>query len=120
MSYTTFEYGDLKLDKSSITENQKIKVSVDVKNTGNYDGEEVVQLYIRDLVGSVARPVKELKGFQKVLIRKGETKTVKFEIGVEELKFYNSDLKWVAEKGDFQVMVGTNSDDVKKANFILK
>ncbi|MBL0301914.1 MAG: beta-glucosidase BglX [Cytophagaceae bacterium] len=120
LSYTTFEYGDLKLDKSSITENQKIKVSVDVKNTGNYDGEEVVQLYIRDLVGSVARPVKELKGFQKVLIRKGETKTVKFEIGVEELKFYNSDLKWVAEKGDFQVMVGTNSDDVKKANFILK
>ena len=120
LSYTTYEYGDLKLDKSSITENQKIKVSVDVKNTGNYDGEEVVQLYIRDLVGSVARPVKELKCFQKVLIRKSETKTINFEIGVEDLKFYNSDLKWVAEKGDFQVMVGTNSDDVKKANFILK
>jgi beta-glucosidase len=120
LSYTTFQYGDLKLDKASITENQKIKVSVDVKNTGNYDGEEVVQLYIRDLVGSVARPVKELKGFEKVLIRKGETKTVNFEIGVEDLKFYNTDLKWVAEKGDFQVMVGTNSDDVKKANFVLK
>lgn len=120
LSYTTFQYDDLKLDKASITENQKIKVSVDVKNTGNYDGEEVVQLYIRDLVGSVARPVKELKGFEKVLIRKGETKTVNFEIGVEDLKFYNSDLKWVAEKGDFQVMVGTNSDDVKKANFVLK
>lgn len=120
LSYTTFQYGDLKLDKASITENQKINVSVDVKNTGNYDGEEVVQLYIRDLVGSVARPVKELKGFEKVLIRKGETKTVNFEIGVEDLKFYNSDLKWVAEKGDFQVMVGTNSDDVKKANFVLK
>ncbi|MCA0366187.1 MAG: beta-glucosidase BglX [Bacteroidetes bacterium] len=120
LSYTTFQYGDLKLDKASITENQKIKVSVDVKNTGNYDGEEVVQLYIRDLVGSVARPVKELKGFEKVLIRKGETKTVNFEIGVEDLKFYNSDLKWLAEKGDFQVMVGTNSDDVKKANFVLK
>lgn len=79
----------------------------------------MVQLYIRDLVGSVTRPVKELKGFEKVLIKKGETKTIKFEISVEDLKFYNSDLDFVAEPGKFQVFVGTNSDEVASKEFEL-
>jgi beta-glucosidase len=87
----------------------EISVSVDVTNSGDYDGKEVVQLYIRDVVGSVTRPVKELKGFKKVNIKKGETKTVTFNISVEDLKFYNYDLDFVAEPGIFQVFVGTDS-----------
>jgi beta-glucosidase len=97
----------------------KITVSVAVTNSGNYDGKEVVQLYIRDLVGSVTRPIKELKGFQKIALKKGETKTVTFEISVEELKFYNADLEFIAEPGDFQVFVGTNSDADKMLSFKL-
>ena len=99
--------------------NEKVKVTVDVTNTGNYDGKEVVQLYIRDLVGSVTRPLKELKGFQKVAIKKGEKQTVTFEISVEELKFYNSDLQFIAEPGTFQVFVGTNSNTDMKVSFDL-
>ena len=110
LSYTTFDYANLKLDKTSINMDGEINVSVDVTNSGDYDGKEVVQLYIRDLVGSVTRPVRELKGFQKVLIKKGETQTITFKISVEDLKFYNSDLDYVAEPGQFQVFVGTNSD----------
>jgi beta-glucosidase len=97
-----------------------IDVSVDVKNSGDYNGKEVVQLYIRDLVGSVTRPVKELKGFQKIEIKKGESITVTFKLTVEDLKFYNSDLDFVAEPGNFEVFVGTNSDTTMKAEFELK
>ncbi|MEC3905725.1 beta-glucosidase BglX [Tamlana sp. 2201CG12-4] len=110
LSYTTFEYKDLKLSNDQITNEKGIKVSVDVTNTGNYDGEEVVQLYIKDIVGSVTRPVKELKGFQKVLIRKGETKTIAFNLSIEDLKFYDIDMNFVAEKGDFKVFVGGDSE----------
>ncbi|WP_299780228.1 beta-glucosidase BglX [uncultured Formosa sp.] len=110
LSYTTFDYSNLKLDKSTINMDGEINVSVEVTNSGDYDGKEVVQLYIRDVVGSITRPVKELKGFQKVLIKKGETQTITFKISVEDLKFYNSDLDFVAEPGQFQVFVGTNSD----------
>ena len=120
LSYSTFEYGDIKLDKTSMTEGQQIKVSVDVKNTGNYDGEEVVQLYIRDKVGSNTRPVKELKDFKKVLIKKGETKTVEFTIGIDDLKYYTNELQYIAEKGTFEAMVGGDSEKVKKAGFELK
>jgi len=81
-----------------------------VSNTGNYDGKEVVQLYIRDLVGSVTRPLKELKGFQKITIKKGEKQTVTFRISQEDLKFYNSDLQFIAEPGEFEVFVGGDSD----------
>lgn len=109
LSYTSFDYSNLRLDKTSIDMNGKIQVSVDITNSGDFDGKEVVQLYIRDLVGSVTRPVKELKGFQKVEIKKGETKTVSFTISVEDLKFYNYDLDFVAEPGTFQVFVGTDS-----------
>ena len=119
LSYTTFEYKNLKLDKSTYSKGEKVNVSVELTNTGNFDGKETVQLYIRDLVGSVTRPVKELKGFQKVLIKKGATQTVTFELSVDDLKFYNSDLQFVAEPGKFEVFVGTNSDTTEKVEFEL-
>lgn len=119
LSYTTFEYKNLKLNTDKMVFNGSIEVSVEVTNSGNYDGKEVVQLYIRDLVGSVTRPVKELKGFQKIEIKQGETKTVSFTITEEELKFYNYDLDFVAEPGDFEVFVGTSSVDNLKSNFKL-
>lgn len=120
LSYTKFTYGDITLSKQQITKADKLQVSIPVTNSGNYDGEEVVQLYIRDLVGSATRPVKELKGFKKLMLRKGETQVVRFEISAEDLKFYDKDMRWVAEPGDFMVFVGGNSRDVQSAGFILK
>lgn len=120
LSYTTFKYSNFRLSSSTMTETSAIKASVDVTNTGDYDADEVVQLYIRDLVGSVSRPVKELKDFNKINLKKGETKTVTFTIDAEKLKFYNSDLKYVCEPGDFNVMVGPNSNDVQTLKFTLK
>ena len=119
LSYTTFEYSNIKISENSFKANQTVKVSVDITNTGNFDGKEVVQLYIRDLVGSVTRPIKELKGFQKINIKKGEKQTVTFDISVEDLKFYNSDLKYVAEPGDFEVFIGSNSDTNLKEKLVL-
>ena len=103
-----------------MTANDKIAVSVDVTNTGNRDACETVQMYVRDMVGSVSRPVKELKGFKRVSLAKGETKTVTFDITEESLKFYNANLDYVSEPGDFQVMVGPNSRDVQSVGFTLK
>jgi len=120
LSYTTFEYKNLKLSDSSMKIDGKLKVSVDVTNSGNYDGADVVQLYLRDLVGSVTRPVKELKGFQKIFLKKGETRTVEFTLTEKDLRFYNSDLKFVSEPGDFKVFVGTNSAVTLEAQFALK
>ncbi len=119
LSYTTFSYENLKLSTTKLNENETLEVSVTVKNTGNYDGKEVVQLYTRDLVGSITRPVKELKGFQKIFLKKGESKTVTFKLTVEDLKFYNYDLDFVAEPGDFEVFVGTNSNKTLKSKFEL-
>ncbi len=119
LSYTNFSYSDITLSSNTMKPDGKIEVSVSVTNTGNYDGKEVVQLYIRDLVGSVTRPVKELKDFSKVFIKKGETKKVSFTIDIEDLKFYNYELKHVAEPGEFKVFVGGNSRDVKEASFVL-
>ncbi len=119
LSYTTFNYANLKVSSDKMNFNDAIKVTVDITNSGNYDGKEVVQLYVRDLVGSVTRPVKELKGFQKIALKKGETKTVTFEITVETLKFYNSELQFTAEPGAFEVFVGTNSDTEFKVGFEL-
>jgi beta-glucosidase len=119
LSYTTFKYDNLQLDTTKIDANGSINISVEVTNTGNFDGKEVVQLYIRDVVGSVTRPVKELKGFQKVEIKKGETKTVTFKISEEDLKFYNSNLDFVAESGVFQVFVGTDSNASLSSQFEL-
>lgn len=120
LSYTSFSYGEIRLNKSSMKINESITASLTITNTGNYDGEEVVQLYIRDLVGSITRHVKELKGFQKVELKAGESKHVSFTIRVNDLKFYNSDLKFVAEPGDFKLFVGGNSRDVKEVNFTLQ
>jgi beta-glucosidase len=119
LSYTSFSYSDLSIDKKEMKASEKIAASVTVTNNGNYDGEEVVQLYIRDIVGSITRPLKELKGFQKVFLKKGESKKITFTIGIDDLKFYNYDLKWVAEPGEFEVMIGTNSDQVNKGSFKL-
>jgi beta-glucosidase len=113
LSYTNFEYGDIQLSSTQLKGNQKLIVTIPVKNIGNYVGKEVVQLYIRDEVGSITRPVKELKGFNKIELEVGETKQVIFEITPELLKFYNSDLKFDWEAGDFQIMVGPNSREVK-------
>ncbi|WP_396175177.1 beta-glucosidase BglX [Flavobacterium sp.] len=119
LSYTTFTYGNLSISSNKMTPSETIKVSVPVTNSGKFDGKEVVQLYIRDVVGSVTRPLKELKGFQKIEIKKGETKTVTFEISIEDLKFYNADLQFVAEPGKFEIFIGTNSDTTNKIEFDL-
>jgi len=117
LSYTTFAYSNLKLNKHSFKARGMIMASIDVRNTGSVEGKEVVQLYIQDLVGSSTRPVKELKGFEKISLKPGESKTVNFKITEEDLKFYNTALKFVAEPGDFKVYVGGNSRDVMEAQF---
>jgi len=119
LSYTTFAYSNLKISASQVKFNEKLKVTVDVANTGNYDGTEVVQLYVRDLVGSVTRPVRELKGFERVALKKGEKKTVTFEISSDDLKFYNIDMVNTAEAGAFEVFVGGSSDADLKQSFEL-
>lgn len=113
LSYTSFRYSDMDLSSANLTGNQALDISVTVSNTGKYDGEEVVQLYIRDLVGKVVRPVKELKGFQKVFIKKGEQKTVHFRLTTQDLKFYDDALNYDWESGEFDIMVGTNSQQVQ-------
>ncbi|MEZ4883426.1 MAG: beta-glucosidase BglX [Chitinophagales bacterium] len=118
LSYTDFTYSDFKVAVNS--DKKEVQVSVNVKNTGKMDGEEVVQLYIRDRVASVARPVKELKGFEKIALKAGESKMVEFTLTEQELGFYNNQGKFVVEAGDFDVMVGGSSETVLKDTFILK
>ena len=120
LSYTTFAYSDIHLSSTEMSADGELTATVTVTNTGSRDGAEVVQLYIRDLVGSVTRPVKELKGFEKIFLKAGESRKVSFSITPELLKFYNYDLQFVCEPGDFDVMIGGNSRDVKKARFLLK
>lgn len=120
LSYSNFDYSDVKLSSTQIDANGELTASVTVTNKSKVDGAEVVQLYIRDIVGSVTRPVKELKGFEKIFIKAGESKTVNFKITPEMLKFYDYDLNFVFEPGDFDVMIGGNSRDVKNARFTLK
>jgi beta-glucosidase len=119
LSYTQFSYGEIKLSKTDILPTDSLNLTIEVTNTGSRDGAEVVQLYIRDLVGSITRPVKELKGFQKINFKAGEKKTVHFTIHVKDLSFYKSDLSFGYEPGKFQVFVGGNSRDVKQAEFTL-
>jgi beta-glucosidase len=120
LSYTSFSYSDIKLSQASLKGNQTLTASVTVTNTGSRPGKEVVQLYIRDVVGSVTRPVKELKGFQKIDLKPGESRNVTFTITTNDLKFYNYDLKYDWEPGEFQIMIGGNSRDVKtgKVNWL--
>ena len=115
LSYTSFSYGDISVSKTNAKGNEKITALCIITNNGKYDGEEVVQLYIRDVVGSITRPVKELRGFQKISLKSGESKTISFSISPENLKFYNYNLKYDWEPGEFQIMIGGNSDDVKMA-----
>jgi beta-glucosidase len=120
LSYTTFSYGNIHLSNTTIKPGQTLTASVEVSNVGKYEGTETVQLYIRDLVGSIVRPVKELKKFQQVFLKPGESKIVRFTISENDLKFYNKDLKYTYEPGDFKIFIGTNSEEVKEAGFTLK
>ena len=120
LSYTTFQYSDIALSASAMGQDGSITAAVTVTNTGKRDGAEVVQLYIRDLVGSITRPVKELKGFEKIFLKAGESKTVTFKITPELLRFYDYDLKQVAEPGYFDVMIGGDSRNVRSARLTLK
>ncbi|MGK7392339.1 MAG: beta-glucosidase BglX [Candidatus Cyclobacteriaceae bacterium M2_1C_046] len=120
LSYSTFEYSPIEISSNEITSEEKLKVTVEVTNTSDIAGEEVVQLYIRDKVGSITRPVKELKGFKKLMIRPGETKVVEFEISSDDLSFYRKDLSYGYEPGAYEVFVGPNSQDLNGAEFILK
>lgn len=119
LSYTTFQYSGLKLSSAQMKMNGTVTVSVEVKNTGSRRGAEVVQLYIRDDYSSVARPVKELKGFKKIWLEPGQSQTVSFVINKEMLSFYDTNMKWVAEPGDFTLMVGTASDKTENLKFSL-
>ena len=119
LSYTNFSYSDISLSSNTIKGTQSIKATVTVTNTGSVSGKEVVQLYTRQLVGTTTHPVKELKGFQKIELKAGESKTVSFNIAASDLKFYNSDLKYVAEPGNFKLFIGGNSRDVKQTDFKL-
>ncbi|TLX75767.1 beta-glucosidase BglX [Labilibacter sediminis] len=120
LSYTEFEYSNINLSDSILRETEKITASIKVMNTGKTDGEEVVQLYIQDITGSVTRPLKELKNFKKVFIPQGQEVEVKFDITAEDLAFYHSDLSYKSEAGDFNLFIGANSQDVKTTSFVLK
>lgn len=120
LSYTSFEYSDMTLDSTVLTADGKIVASVTVTNTGDRDGAEIVQMYVRDIFGSISRPVKELKGFERISLKAGESRRVNFEITPELLKFYNYDLQYVNEPGDYELMIGPNSRDVKSLRFTLK
>ena len=113
LSYTTFEYSQLHLNKKKIRADEQLEVSATIKNTGSCDGEEIVQLYLRDIVGSIVRPVLELKDFKKILLKAGESKNITFLIDKEKLSFYNQQLQWVAEPGEFDIMVGASSADIR-------
>ncbi len=116
LSYTDFSYGDILLDKTSFHSGETIKASITITNTGDYDGEETVQLYLRDITASLARPVKELKDFKKIFLKKGESRTLVFNLNVEKLKFYNERLEYKAEPGAFELMIGPDSETLKKVN----
>jgi len=119
LSYTSFSYSDITLSNSTIKSTEKLIAKMTLTNAGNFDGEETVQLYIRDLFGSVVRPVKELKGFQKVFLKKGESKEVMFTLTVDDLRFYNDKLQYIYEPGDFKLFIGGSSDKTKEAGFKL-
>jgi len=120
LSYARFEYSAVSLDATEIGPGDTLTASVTVTNTGDRAGEEVVQLYVRDLVGSVTRPVKQLKGFEKIRLAKGESRTVRFSLNADDLAFYRADMSYGAEPGEFELFIGSSSDDVRAARFSLK
>jgi beta-glucosidase len=120
LSYTRFEYGRIKLSADTISQAQQLSASIQVSNIGNYEGEEVVQLYIQDLTASLVRPVRELKAFQKIKLAPGESREVKFVITKKELSFYQEDMRFIAEPGLFNVFIGGSSQAKEKASFYLR
>ena len=120
LSYTSFEYSDISIDNDKLLEGDTIKASITVKNTGNTSGTEIVQFYVQDLVGSITRPVKELKGFERIDLKVEEEKEVSFKISVDDLKFYNNDLDLTAEYGDFKVYIGSSSVNTREITFEYK
>ncbi|MEO9513112.1 MAG: beta-glucosidase BglX [Flavobacteriaceae bacterium] len=120
LSYTTFEYSNLVLNKTKIAQGESMDITVNIENTGNYDGEETVQLYLRDMVRTITPPIRQLKGFKKVFLKKGESKTVRLKLTPDDLKFYNGNLEFVSEPGEFEVFVGTDSNASLKKSFALK
>jgi beta-glucosidase len=120
LSYTTFNYSNLKLSNTKMKSNEKITVTMDISNTGKYDGEEIVQLYIQDQFASLIRPILELKDFQKIKLAAGETKTISFIIDNQKLSFYNKQLEFTSEPGTFNLFIGASSADIRlKSNFEL-
>lgn len=120
LSYTTFTYKNMELNKKEISTSDTLRVSVTLTNMGNYDGTEVAQLYIRDLVGSVTRPVKELRGFKRVFLKKGQSEQITFSLTNSDLAFYRKDMSWGSEPGTFEVFVGSNSETQYKMSFVLE
>lgn len=120
LGYSAFSYSDIQLDRSLLHPNETIKASITVTNTGNYGGTETVQLYIRDMAASAIRPVKELKKFQQVFLKAGESRTINFSLTTEDLKFYNNKLQFVYEPGEFKIMIGPNARDTKEKTFFLE
>ena len=120
LSYTQFSYGDISLSAPSFKPGGQLTATVTVTNTGKYDGKETVQLYTRDLVASVVRPVKELKGFQQISLKAGESKQVSFTISADDLRFYNDKLQYIYEPGEFNLFIGGSSSNVKEAKFALQ
>ena len=119
MNYTTFDYGEIRLNSSALPSGGELTATVNVTNTGDRDGTEIVQLYLHDVFASEVRPVMQLKGFSRVDLKKGESKDVTFTITEDDLKFYNGNLEHIFEPGEFELMVGPNSRDVKTAKFTL-
>lgn len=119
MSYTKYKYDNLKVDKAEIGKDETVKVSVDITNVGEKDGEEIIQLYIRDDYSSATRPVKELKDFRRIALKKGEAKTVTFEVTPDKLAFYDVDMKYGIESGSFKIMVGFSSRDEDLLSTVL-
>lgn len=119
LSYTTFDYSDIHISSDKLSKGGVVEVSLTVKNTGDFDGEEVVQLYIRDCVASLVRPMKELKDFKKIALKSGETKKVTFKIDEEKLAFYNEKLDWVTESGKFDIMIGSSSADIRQQSVLF-
>jgi beta-glucosidase len=120
LSYTKFEYKNLKVSQQEYIKGEMVKVTIEVTNTGNYDGKEVVQLYLQDVVASIARPVQELKGFELTSLKKGETKTITFTLTDKELGFFNNEGNYQVEPGTFKIRVGGSSDSGLETQFELK
>jgi beta-glucosidase len=120
LSYTQFKITNLQISAQRIPLNGKLTVTVDVQNTGSRAGDEVVQLYVRDVAASITRPVKELKGFQRITLQPGEKKQVEFVLTAEQLKFWNRQMRFEVEPGEFKVMVGPNSEDLIEATFEVR